>query len=45
MIPVPRELSAGCGLAWCTSPDHAEDFKSFLEEKGLVWEAFEEILY
>lgn len=35
MIPVPRELSAGCGLAWCTSPDHAEDFKSFLEEKGL----------
>ena len=23
----------------------AEDFKSFLKEKGLVWEAFEEILY
>ena len=45
MIPVPRELSAGCGLAWCTGPDHAEDFKSFLKEKGLVWEAFEEILY
>ena len=45
MMPVPRELSAGCGLAWCTGPDHAEDFKSFLKEIGLVWEAFEEILY
>ena len=21
MIPVPREISAGCGLAWCCEPD------------------------
>jgi hypothetical protein len=45
MIPVPRELSAGCGLAWCTSPDHADEFKHFLKEQGLVWEDFAEILY
>lgn len=45
MIPVPRELSAGCGLAWCTSPEHAEEFKDFLRKKGLEWEDFAEILY
>ena len=45
LIPVPRELSAGCGLAWCTSPEHAEEFKDFLRKKGLEWEDFAEILY
>lgn len=45
MIPVPRELSAGCGLAWCTVPELAEDFRMFLSERKLGWEDFEEILY
>lgn len=45
MIPVPRELSAGCGLAWCTSPEHSEELKRFLQERGLEWEDFAEILY
>lgn len=45
MIPVPRELSAGCGLAWCTDPEQAEDFKAFLVERKLEWEDFAEILY
>ena len=35
MIPVPRELSAGCGLAWCTSPGITQKIlKSFLGKKG-----------
>lgn len=21
LIPVPRKISAGCGLAWCSEPD------------------------
>lgn len=21
MIPVPREISAGCGMAWCAQPE------------------------
>lgn len=45
MIPVPRELSAGCGLAWCANPELKEDFRNFLQEKGLEWQDFEEILY
>ena len=45
MIPVPRELSAGCGLAWSAKPEEAEGLQAFLKEKGIQWEEFAEILY
>ena len=35
MIPVPRELSAGCGLAWCTSRITQKILKAFWRKK--VW--------
>lgn len=38
MIPVPRELSAGCGLAWCTVPADRADMETFLKECSIECE-------
>lgn len=38
MIPVPREISAGCGLAWSTVPEEKEGMTLFLEEQSIKCE-------
>lgn len=45
MIPVPRELSAGCGLAYCAPVEVKERLKELLGQMHLEWEAMEEMLY
>ena len=35
MIPVPRELSAGCGLAWKAAPGDQAVLTAALEENGI----------
>ena len=45
MIPVPRELSAGCGLAWCTVPADRADMATFLKECSIECEDMAELLY
>lgn len=45
MIPVPRELSAGCGLAWCAVPEVKEELERFSAEKGLSYEEMTELFY
>lgn len=44
LIPVPRELSAGCGMAWCAQLTDREELELFLEERALVFEEIYEIL-
>lgn len=39
LIPVPREISAGCGMCWCTDPEERERILEFLEMLGLRKEA------
>ena len=39
LIPIPREIHAGCGLAWKTQPEEKEAFTATLEEAGIRWEA------
>ena len=39
LIPIPREIHAGCGLAWKTSPDGEAQFRQVLSEAGLRCEA------
>lgn len=39
LIPIPREIHAGCGLAWKTEPDGTERFRQILSEAGLRCEA------
>lgn len=45
MIPVPRELSAGCGLAWCTEPKEKLGLENFFSERGLSFEEMAELFY
>lgn len=45
MIPVPRELSAGCGLAWCMAPEGRETMEGLLSSLNLESEEMAEILY
>ena len=41
LIPIPREIHAGCGLAWKTEPSEKEHFMGALEAAGIRWEAME----
>jgi len=45
MIPVPRELSAGCGLAWCTLPSEKAVMEEVLAEKKIECEEMAELFY
>lgn len=35
MIPVPREITADCGLAWCAEPQLEEVLRSALNTAGI----------
>ena len=35
LIPVPRQLSAGCGLAWSGAPETEEALRLALEGAGI----------
>ena len=37
LIPVPREITAGCGLAWKAAPEDEKLLVSELEKAGLEW--------
>ena len=39
LIPVPREISAGCGLAWSAPPDSRELLRAVMDRVGLEEEA------
>ena len=43
MIPVPRSLSAGCGLSWRTETEERETAGRVLEEAGIQWQAMETV--
>ncbi len=37
IIPLPREISAGCGLSWKTLPSARESIAAALDEAGIPW--------
>ena len=37
LIPVPREITAGCGLSWKAKPEEEELLVSALNENGLAF--------
>ena len=37
LIPVPREITAGCGLAWKAEPEQEEAVLSALRTAGIVY--------
>ena len=38
IIPVPREITAGCGLSWKAAPEDRELLEKALTEAGLGWD-------
>lgn len=37
LIPVPREITAGCGLAWKAAPEEKDILATALETAGIIW--------
>lgn len=44
LIPVPRTISAGCGLSWCADLAEREALKSVMEKVGLQEEEIHECM-
>lgn len=44
LIPVPRVLSAGCGLSWCACLDEQEMIKTAMNNAGIEAEEIQECL-
>ena len=45
LIPVPRAISAGCGLAWCASPRSRKILTDLMEQAGIRAESVVECLF
>lgn len=43
LVPVPRVLSAGCGIAWECSPILKTNLLELLEKEDIEWEECKEI--
>ena len=44
LIPVPREISAGCGLAWCAPLSGRETLIGLMGEQGIEREELHECM-
>ena len=44
IIPVPRMISAGCGLAWCAKIESEKNLRTLMEEKKIVFQEIQECL-
>lgn len=44
IIPVPRSISAGCGLAWCAKPESEQELRVLMAEKKIEPQALQECL-
>ena len=38
IVPVPSEISAGCGLSWCAPEEGRETLLASIEERSLAYE-------
>ena len=43
MIPVPSEISAGCGLAWCVPAEQRDQLEAALSAHQLAWAALNQV--
>lgn len=44
IIPVPRSISAGCGLAWCANLESEEELRRLMERQGIIPQEIQECL-
>ena len=44
IIPVPREITAGCGLAWKAPLEAEAQIRTVFQAEGLSWDAMEVLM-
>ena len=44
LIPVPRAISAGCGLSWCAALEDREEIRSAMKAAGIEEEELHECM-
>ena len=44
IIPVPRSISAGCGLAWCAKLESIDTLKNLMEKQEIIPQEIQECL-
>lgn len=44
LIPVPRTISAGCGLSWCAELEEMEQIKTVMKTVGIEEEDMHECM-
>lgn len=44
VIPVPRVISAGCGLSWCAAVEDREEIVRMMERVGIEPEDLHEVI-
>jgi hypothetical protein len=44
LIPVPKSISAGCGLSWSAPPECREELTRLMEEAGIKVEGIQECM-
>ena len=44
LIPLPREISAGCGLAWSAPPDDEKGLRDLLAAAGITPQHIRELM-
>ena len=44
LIPVPRQISAGCGMAWCTALEDRDRILQVLKERNIEQEDVHECM-
>ncbi|MEF9959121.1 MAG: DUF3343 domain-containing protein [Niameybacter sp.] len=44
LIPIPRQISAGCGFAWCTDIEHKDCMHTVLSQAQITTDGIYEML-
>lgn len=44
IIPVPRAISAGCGLSWCAALEDREEIAAMMKKAGIEEEEMHECM-
>ncbi|MBE6923588.1 MAG: DUF3343 domain-containing protein [Ruminococcaceae bacterium] len=44
LIPVPREITAGCGMSWKAEPSDRAALEAFVKEKGITVAGWYELM-
>lgn len=43
LIPVPRSITAGCGLSWSAAPNIVEELKKTMKEHNIIYDKIYEL--